>query len=96
VFQSRVLFWRKLQKNSASAVLDRVFQHLSGFGCLHSLTSPGHLPDLVWVSEDQLPGQRRFQVGFQELNLPAMAEHKRHIDAMARSLKAGHEASIGE
>jgi hypothetical protein len=94
--QPRVLLGREPQVDPAPARIDRMLQDLPRLRGSPGFPAPRQLPDLLRVSERQLPGQRGLQVRFRELNLPAAPQKKVHVDLVRGAVVARHGGSIGE
>jgi hypothetical protein len=77
-----ILLLSKQQPDTASTVFDPVIQRLS-FLKVHAVaTALGKFDDFLRMFERQLLRERGFEVGLQELAIPAVSVHEIHIDAM--------------
>lgn len=75
-----VLLPRQRQVNPAPAHLNALLDCLSSRQVLQCPGVFRKLEDFVWRCERQLPGQRRLQVGFKELAVPAVVLYEAHVD----------------
>lgn len=56
------------------------------FKDVEASTFLGQLTHFAYISEGQLLGQRRLQIHFKELAVPAFSEHEMHVNPMLGSL----------
>jgi hypothetical protein len=90
----RVLFGAEAKPDGASTNLDAVFD--GGAVSESALRAEAliHFADFVGVGEGQFQRQRGAAVGFKKADVPAVAEHKVHADAVF--IDAADSALLGE
>src|SRR6516162_4469434 len=90
--QLRILLARKVQPDSPHPFAERGFKLLSPSNIQGEAAAFRHFPNLPIISEGQRVRQLRFHVLFEKLAMPALPEHKVHID----TLPAGTPAAIAQ
>ena len=82
--QLQVLLLVQLQPDSATAVGDGVFHSLASLKVHAVAAALGQFKELGLFLERYSARERGFQVFFQELTMPALAQHEEHVDPALR------------
>ena len=85
-FEDSILFLGQEEPDASASIFDAVVQRLPSFKVHAVAAAIGKLEDFLRMREGQLLGERRFEIGLQELAVPALPQHEIHIHAVQRAI----------